>query len=371
MRKFYIIAGEASGDLHASNLMREMKSIDSSLDFRYWGGDEMTKVYGSPVKHIKSLAFMGFIEVVLNLKTILNNIRFCKNDILKYQPDALILVDYPGFNMRIAKWAKNEGIKVYYYISPQIWAWKQKRAYQIKKTVDKMVVILPFEKEFYKKFDMTVDYVGHPLLDAIDRFTAHEKSEIKTELKSERPIIALLPGSRSQEISKKLPVMLSVIPQFKEYQFVIAAAPSQDRSFYASFLSEDQLKKVSIIQGKTYEILNTSTAALVTSGTATLETALFRVPQVVCYKGSPFSYWIAKRLIKVKFISLVNLILNKEVVKELIQAECNTKNISVELEQILPNGSKRTYVLEEYNQLINVLGGGGASKKAALLFLEE
>lgn len=374
MKKFYVITGEASGDLHASNLMKEMRAIDQSIRFRFWGGGEMEKVAGRPVKHIKELAFMGFVEVVLNLRTILGNIRFCKKDILLFQPDAIILVDYPGFNLRIAKWAKQQGIKVYYYISPQIWAWKQNRGYLIKQVVDKMAVILPFEKTFYEKFDMEVDYVGHPLLDAIYQFKEKEKEDLFDASRfglDGRPIITLLPGSRKQEIAKKLPVMLNSIKNIQEYQFVIAGAPSQELSFYNSFLDEHQREDVNVIFGKTYNLLEHSTAALVTSGTATLETALFEVPQVVCYKGSPFSYWIAKRLIKVPYISLVNLIQNKEVVKELIQGECTAKNIRQELEHILPKGSKRERVMREYKLLIEELGGGGASKKAAQLFLED
>lgn len=365
MKKLYIIAGEASGDLHASNLMKSLLSLDKSIDFRYWGGDYMQEVQGKPVRHITELAFMGFIEVVANLKTILGNIKFCKQDILKYKPDALILVDYPGFNLRIAKWAKSQGIPVIYYISPQIWAWKQNRVHTIKKVVDKMLVILPFEKDFYQKFDMDVTYVGHPLLDAIEQFK--DKAE-KVDLYQKhgldtRPIIALLPGSRKQEIKVKLPIMLESLAAFQEYQFVIAGAPALPHSFYAPFLSEED--DIHLIHGETYDLLSISTAALVTSGTATLETALFGVPEVVCYKGSSVSYQIAKRLIKVGYISLVNLILDKEAVRELIQKECNPKLIEKELKEILPGGSKLKQLEKDYQDLLKILGQGGASLTAA------
>ncbi|RFC53870.1 lipid-A-disaccharide synthase [Brumimicrobium aurantiacum] len=366
MKKYYIITGEASGDLHAANLMRGILKEDQNVDFRYWGGDNMANVYGKPVKHISELAFMGFVEVVANLGTILSNIKFCKKDILDYKPDALILVDYPGFNLRIAKWAKSQGIKVIYYISPQIWAWKQNRVHTIKKVVDKMLVILPFEKEFYAKFDMEVTYVGHPLLDAIEQFRAKtDKVDLyqKHNL-DERPVIALLPGSRKQEINTKLPIMLDSLSSFDDYQFVIAGAPALPDSFYEPFLKHS--KNVRLIHGETYDLLSISTAALVTSGTATLETALFEVPEVVCYKGSSISYHIAKRLIKVDYISLVNLILQKEAVKELIQHECNAKLIEKELKLILPGGAKQAQMEKDYAELISILGKGGASETAAL-----
>ncbi len=365
MKKVYTIAGEASGDLHASNLMRALLAKKPSIDFRYWGGDKMSEVQGKPVKHISELAFMGFIEVVANLRTILNNIKFCKNDIQEYQPDALILVDYPGFNLRIAKWAKEKNIPVIYYISPQVWAWKQNRVYKIKKVVDQMLVILPFEKAFYERFGFDVIYVGHPLLDAIEQFIARtDKIDLyqKHNL-DKRPIIALLPGSRKQEIKTKLPIMLKSIANFEDYQFVIAGAPALSPSFYEPFLkySED----IHLFHGETYDLLSIATAALVTSGTATLETALFGVPEVVCYKGSSISYQIAKRLIKVEYISLVNLILEKEAVKELIQKECNPKQIEKELNLILPDGGKHKDLKRDYDDLLKILGAGGASKKAA------
>ena len=365
MKKLYIIAGEASGDLHASNLMRALKN-EIEVDFRFWGGDNMATVAGKPVKHIADLAFMGFIEVIANLRTILGNIKFCKNDILAYQPDALILVDYPGFNLRIAKWAKEHGIPVIYYISPQVWAWKQKRVHTIRKVVDKMMVILPFEEAFYQKFGMEVSFVGHPLIDAIEQFK--ERTE-KVDLYEkhgldERPVIALLPGSRKQEIQTKLPIMLNSLKGLEHYQFVVAGAPAMNASFYDQFMEMN--KNVRIIHGETYDLLSIATAALVTSGTATLETALFRVPEVVCYKGSTISYTIAKRLVKIDYISLVNLILDREAVKELIQHECSAENIAIELRKILPDGPNHNKMLADFDELISELGEKGASEKAAL-----
>jgi lipid-A-disaccharide synthase len=367
--KLYIIAGEASGDLHGSNLMKHLKTENSEIEFRFWGGDKMQQQGGTLVKHIKDLAFMGFLEVLKNIKTILNNIRFCKNDIAAFQPDALILIDYPGFNLRIAEWAKSQGIKVYYYVSPQVWAWKQSRVHKIKKCVDELYVILPFEKDFYKKFDFDVHYLGHPLLDAVDDFKATivDKKLIYSENNlSDKPIIALLPGSRKQEVAMKLPIMLNAVRSFKEHQIVIAGAPSLSEDFYLQFIKQSD----QIIFGKTYDLLEISEAALVTSGTATLETALFKVPQVVCYKGSNFSYQIAKRLIKIKFISLVNLILNREAVKELIQQECNAAFIEKELSKIVAGGKNREKMLNDYNELEQILGAGGASKKIAHALLK-
>lgn len=368
--KYYVIAGEASGDLHGSNLIKELKKRDNDAQLRGWGGDLMAEQGTDVVKHYRDLAFMGFIEVVLNLKTILNNMKFCKQDILAYQPDVLILIDYPGFNLRIAEWAHQQGIKVYYYISPQAWAWKENRVKKIKQFVDQMYVILPFEKDFYAKHNYQVDFVGHPLLDAIDNFkeiapdfeTFCQKHELGAE-----PIIALLPGSRKQEISTMLPIMLKAAPLYPNYQFVIAGAPSQGAEVYAPFT---QAENVHVVFGKTYNLLQQSTAALVTSGTATLETALFQVPEVVCYKGSWISYMIAKQLIKIKYISLVNLIMDKEVVKELIQGELNAKNIKTELDAILPNGEKRATLLKSYQLLKEKLGGTGASATTAELMLK-
>lgn len=368
--KIYTIAGEASGDLHGANLMKSLLEENPNIDFRFWGGDLMQEVAGKPVKHIKELAFMGFVEVLMNLKTILTNIKFCKKDILKFKPDALVLIDYPGFNLRIAEWAKAQNIKVYYYISPQVWAWKQSRVHKIKRFVDEMFVILPFEKDFYRKFDFDVEYVGHPLLDAIEQYKEKEFSPREFREKwnlGEKPVIALLPGSRKQEVNVKLPIMLNALKGMDQYEFIIAAAPSLDESFYAPLIFGSNIR---IIHDATYDILGISEAALVTSGTATLETALLNIPEVVCYKGSPISYVIAKNLIKIKYISLVNLIMDREVVVELIQNECNEKRISEELNLIIVGGSKRKAVLESYEDLREILGGGGASKKVARSLLK-
>ena len=363
--KYYIIAGEASGDLHAANMMKALKKTDSKAEFRFWGGDMMQNVDGKLVKHYKELAFMGFFEVILNLTTILKNLSFCKADIKSYQPDCLIFVDYPGFNLRIAKWAKKEGFKTHYYISPQIWAWKESRIDAIKRDIDKMYVILPFEKDFYEtKHGMPVEFVGHPLIDAIaNRNTVDEGWFRQTHGLNEKPIIALLPGSRKQEINKMLSQMLSVVKTFSDYQFVIAGAPSQDPLFYSSFIEN---KNVFFVENATYDLLSMSHAALVTSGTATLETALFKVPEVVCYKTSWISYEIGKRLVKLKYISLVNLILDKEVVTELIQASFNSKRLTKELSSIL-NGGKREEQFVAYHELEAKLGGPGASQKVAEL----
>lgn len=367
-QKLYVIAGEASGDLHASNLMEAILEEDATVDFRFWGGDRMQLIQKEGlVKHIRDLAFMGFAEVLANIRTIFKNISFCKEDILAYQPDALILVDYPGFNLRIAEWAKSKGIKVYYYISPQVWAWKQSRVHKIKKTVDKMYVILPFEKAFYQQFGYDVEYVGHPLLDEIIRY--HEKEEdldfrVRNGLDS-RPIIALLPGSRQQEVSRKLPIMIESVKGIESHQIVIAGAPSLTEEFYTSIDSS-----ANIVFNETYTLLSNTHTAVVTSGTATLETALFKVPEVVCYKGSQLSYMIAKRLIKVKYISLVNLIMDREVVKELIQKECNPKEIRAELDRLLNESDYRSKLIDDYDKLAVILGGGGASKKIAQSLLK-
>lgn len=367
--KYYIIAGEASGDLHGANLMKNLLKEDPNAEIRFWGGDLMQNVGGTLVKHYRELAFMGFLEVILNLKTILNNIKFCKKDIEEFNPDCIIFIDYPGFNMRIATWAKERKIPTHYYISPQIWAWKENRIKAIKRDVDFMYVILPFEKEFYEnKHNFPVTFVGHPLIDAIeDRKDISIEDFRKAHNLSEKPIVALLPGSRKQEIEKMLSIMLSVVSDFPEYQFVIAGAPSQDFEFYKPFLNK---KNIKFISNKTYDLLSVSHAALVTSGTATLETALFKVPEVVCYKGSWVSYQIAKRIITLKYISLVNLIMDKEVVKELIQDELNTKNLKIELKKIT-EGKDRDLILENYQLLESKLGGSGASAKTAHLIVDS
>lgn len=348
--KYYIIAGEASGDLHGSNLVKEIFKQDPAADIRCWGGDMMEEAGAHLVKHYRSLAFMGFIEVVKNLRTILKNLSFCKKDITAFNPDAIILIDYPGFNLRIAKWAKPAGYKVIYYISPQVWAWKENRVKGIKEYVDKMLVILPFEKDFYKKWNYSVEYIGHPLVNVIDDFiNQQEKPEVTGS-----PIVALLPGSRKQEILIKLPIMLQVASHFPGHQFIVAMAPGIEQTFYQSLLAP--YNNVSSISGKTYDLLSKAKAALVTSGTATLETALFNVPQIVCYKGSSISYEIAKRVIKVKYISLVNLIMDKEVVKELIQDQLTVSNLEKELRKILMDESRISEIKSDYANLKKKLG---------------
>ena len=366
--KYYIIAGEASGDLHASNLMKALKKEDPQAEFRFWGGDLMKAQGGTLVKHYKDLAFMGFVEVLMNLKTILGNIKVAKKEIQEYMPDVLILVDYPGFNLRIAPFAKALGIKVVYYISPQLWAWKEGRVETVKKAVDEMLVILPFEQDFYKKHQVNAHFVGHPLLDAISDLQPLDASLFRKENGlDDREIIALLPGSREQEVTKMLELMLSVRPHFKAYQFVIAGAPSLPKSFYERFVDND----VHFVPNKTYDLLRISKAALVTSGTATLETALLNIPEVVCYRGNRISYEIAKRLIKnIRFISLVNLIMDREVVTELIQEELTTKNLVSELNKII-EGDGREKMLEEFKLLRENLGGSGASENAAKIIVNQ
>ena len=371
MKKIYIIAGEASGDLHGSNLLEQLLLKDPNLQIRFWGGDRMAKLAGAPVKHIKELAFMGFFEVLANLRKILKNITFCKTDIEFFQPDLILFIDYPGFNLRIAEWASKKGIRTHYYISPQVWAWKENRVHKIKACVDRMFVILPFEKSFYQKHNYSVDFVGHPLVDEVNYFRKNApslESFKETHQLDHRPIIAILPGSRKQEVSKKLTVMLSAVQNLEDYQIVVAGAPTLELEFYQSVLDN---RKAHIIFGQTYALLTHAVAAIVTSGTATLETALFSCPQVVCYVGNPISYQIARRLIKIKFISLVNLIMDEEVVKELIQNECTPELIYRELLEILPNGNKTEFVSLKYKELIDKLGGGGASETTARLVLED
>ena len=361
--KYYIIAGEASGDLHGSNLMREIHRLDSRADFRCWGGDLMKAQQATLVKHYRELAFMGFTEVLVNLRTILKNMDSCKSDIIKYAPDVLILIDYPGFNLRIARFAKERGIRVFYYISPQIWAWKQSRIHKIKRFVDRMFVILPFEKDFYAQFNYPVDFVGHPLLDAIAN---SENEKLNPEIKTDKPIIALLPGSRKQEVLQSLPLMLKMLKSFPAYNFVIAAAPSLTKEFYSTLIKDFP---VQMSYNQTYALLRNAKAALVTSGTATLETALFQVPEVVCYKGSKVSYWIARKLVKVKYISLVNLIMDKIVVKELIQDEFTETLLEKELNRILNYSGAILELKKNYAELIAKLGGSGASAKTAELMI--
>ena len=363
--KYYIIAGEASGDLHGSNLMKALQNIDTNANIRFWGGDLMQAVSGNLVKHYKERAFMGFIEVIMNLNKIFKDITFCKEDIKNFNPDVIVFIDNSGFNLRIAKWAKQEGYRTNYYISPQVWASRASRVKAIKRDIDAMYVILPFVKPFYEKHGYNnVTFVGHPLIDAIaNRKQVGEFKFRELHQLSNKPIIALLPGSRKQEITKMLSIMLSLVDNYPDYQFVIAGAPSQDYSFYKTFIKSSNVK---FISNKTYDLLSISTAALVTSGTATLETALFKVPQVVCYKGSAISYHIAKRIITLKFISLVNLVMDKEVVMELIQNDFNKKKLKQELDNIL-NPKTRKKIFVNYYELEKTLGGKGASEKTAAL----
>ncbi len=366
--KYYIIAGEASGDLHGSGLMKALFAIDPAANIRFWGGDLMQAAGGTLVKHYRELAFMGFAEVVMNLRTILSNIKFCKKDIESFNPDAIIFIDYPGFNMRIAKWAKVKSFQTHYYISPQIWAWKENRIKDIRRDVDKMYVILPFEKEFFEeKHNYKVEFVGHPLIDAIRNREKIDEQQFRSENKlNERPIISLLPGSRKQEINKMLDIMLSVVEDFPSFQFVIAGAPGQEPSFYKKFIG----KNVGFVSNRTYDLLDISHAALVTSGTATLETALFKVPEIVCYKGNWISYQIAKRILTLKYISLVNLIMDRKVVTELIQNELNKDQLKLELAKLL-DPINRQKMLKDYNELEHKLGSSGAAEKTAKFIFDE
>jgi lipid-A-disaccharide synthase len=369
--KYYIIAGEASGDLHGSNLIKELKIINPSSTFRCWGGDLMKSQCNKLVMHYDDFSYMGFLEVILNAKKILSYISLCKKDIEEYNPDVIIYIDYPGFNMKIAEWAKRKKFINHFYISPKVWVWKENRVKKIKRVIDKMYVILPFEEGFYlNKHNYKVDFVGHPLLDAIDNQKEFNRQEFLAKNKlSSKPVIALLPGSRNQEIIKLLPLMLDVVSNFNDYQIIIAGAPNKSIDYYKKIIlsNKESRSSIKVICNQTYDILRISSAAIVTSGTATLETALFKVPQVVCYKTSVISYLIGRLLIhNLKFISLVNIILDKHVVKELIQNNCNKDNLVIELQKIL-NKSDRSLMLKEYELLHKKLGGKGASKKTAEL----
>lgn len=367
--KYYIIAGEASGDLHASRLIRAIKQDDSQADFRAWGGDLMQKEGATVVKHYRDLAFMGFAEVISNLPTILGNMRFCKRDMQQYQPDLVIFVDYPGFNIPMATYAKGKGFNTAYYISPQVWAWKENRVKTLRKVIDKMMVILPFEKNFYQRWNYPVDYVGHPLIEIIEDYKKNNDpvaTKNNLQIEEGKKIIALLPGSRKQEILKKLPIMLEAAARFPQHVFVVGQAPGISDEMISQFTHA--FENIKVLKGNTYGLLSIADAALVTSGTATLETALFGVPEVVCYLGSPISYAIAKRIIKIKYISLVNLIMDKQVVAELIQHELTADNIAVELERVLSDAMTTKQIREDYQQLNQLLQAGGkASEKAAAI----
>ena len=391
--KYYIITGEASGDLHGSNLIKHLYKLDKQANIRCWGGDLMQAEGATVVKHYKDLAFMGFIEVLFNLRTILKNLSFCKKDIHSFSPDVVVLIDYPGFNIKIAEWAKQQNLKIIYYISPQVWAWKEQRVKTIKKCVDKMLVILPFEKDYYQKWNYKVEYVGHPLVEVIEEFKINNRQwttngqrtmdNVEQATSNQQPvtgnqqpatcnphlIIALLPGSRKQEINKKLPIMLEVSKAFPDFEFIVAKAPGLQDDFYTPFMAP--YNNVSAVSNQTYNLLNRASAALVTSGTATLETALFGVPEVVCYKGNPISYQIAKRVIKVKYISLVNLIMDKPVVKELIQGDLTAENCIKELKELLQNDRLRAQLQKDYTDLKKLLlQGGHASANAAKIIID-
>jgi len=362
--RYYIIAGEASGDLHGSNLIKEIYKLDSNAKIKAWGGDKMQSAGAKIVKHYKKLSFMGFYEVFQNLNTILKNIKFCKKDILNFNPDKIIFIDYPGFNMRIAKWAKKNKFNTNYYIAPQIWAWNEKRINNIRDNIDNLYVILPFEKKYFeRKHNFPVKFLGHPLLDSIKEFKKSEAKDFfeKHKLNNQKKIISILPGSRKQEIKKILRVMLEVIENFPKYQFVIAGAPSINLEFYQDIIKN---KNVSVIKNETYALLSNSKAALVTSGTATLEAGIFKIPQVVCYKTSFISYFLAKIFVKIKFISLVNLIMDEEIIKELIQSKCSKQNIIKELKKVL-DLEKRNNLMSKYDELISLLGSSGSSRRVA------
>ena len=373
--RYYIIAGEASGDLHGSNLIKELRKLDAAATIRCWGGDKMEAAGATLVKHYRDLAFMGFVEVLKNLRTIFKNIDFCKKDILAHRPDVLVLIDYPGFNLRIAKWAKQQGLTVIYYISPQVWAWKENRVKMMKQCIDKMLVILPFEKDYFKnKWNWEVEYVGHPLVEVVDEFLHEDKKNIEQGTRNIEQgsgnTIALLPGSRRQEILKKLPIMLEVAKHFPEYQFVVAKAPGLDENFYAELLKP--YSNVSSVVNKTYALLVQSKAALVTSGTATLETAYLNIPQVVCYRieAGRLGTWVKDRLVKIPFFSLVNLIANREIVKELFQQYCTPETVSKELNKILTDRTYRESMLTGYAEVLEELGGPGCAKRAANEMIE-
>lgn len=361
MKRLYIIAGEASGDLHGGNLVRELFKVSGNrLEVRAWGGDRMAAAGAEVVKHYRELAFMGFTQVVMNLRTILRNLENCKKDIEAFKPDALILIDYPGFNLRIAEWAHAQGIPVHYYISPQVWAWKKGRVRTIKRVVDRMYVILPFEEEWYAKHGYEVEFVGHPLLDAIEQEGRAPLEPLPGA--DDRPVVALLPGSRHQEIARMLPLMAQVARRYPGYRFVLAAAPSVPDTVYVEGIKGSP---IDVVKGRTYDLLRHAHGALVTSGTATLETALFGVPEVVCYSGSALNVWIAKRLVDIRFISLVNLIMDREVVRELIQQDLSVRTLCSELERIMAPGVARTAMEKDLAQLREKLGGPGASAKVA------
>ena len=365
--RYYIIAGEASGDLHGSNLMKELKVADKEADFRFFGGDKMQAVGGELVKHYREMAFMGFVNVILNIRTIKRNMEFCKKDLFSYKPDVLILIDYPGFNLRIAEFAKQNNIKVYYYISPKLWAWKEYRVKKVRAFVDEMFTIFPFETAFYKKHGIDVNYVGNPLFDSITEFEKTAKSAAEFKAKNnldERPIIALLAGSRVQEIKGTLPVMKKAVEGRNDYQVLLAGVSSVDKDLYAGILQGSNIK---VLYDSTYDLLNNAHTALVASGTAALETALFQVPQTVLYKieGGILLHYIMVAVLKIDWVSLPNIILGKMAVKELLQKDMTVKKVSEELNLLLGDENYRNRILSDYREMQTLMGEPGCSKRAA------
>jgi len=367
--KYYVIAGEASGDLHASKLMRGIKARDAQAEFRCWGGDFMLEAGGTIVKHYRELAFMGFQEVILNLKTILHNLRFCKDDILKWKPDAVILIDYPGFNMRIAEFAKKQGLKVFYYISPQVWAWKKHRVHKLHRNTDLAFVVMPFEKEFHARYGYHVEFTGHPMPDSMDLAAKIDAGLfVKANKLNDRPIIALVPGSRKQELRRILPHMLQSTLLFPDYQFVIAGVNTIKPEYYSKLIKNYPVK---VVIGKTHDLLRVSRASVVKSGTVTLETAMLGIPEVVVYRFSFLTALIAWMLVHVKYISLVNLILDRKAVAELIQYKFNSKSLYRELAPLLPDGEPRSRMLNDYKELLLRVGPPGASDRAAEIMVKK
>ncbi|MBB4037327.1 lipid-A-disaccharide synthase [Dysgonomonas hofstadii] len=374
--KYFLVAGEASGDLHGSNLMAALKEQDTNAEFCFFGGDLMLVQGGRLIKHYRELAFMGFIPVLLNLRTILRNMKMCEEEIVKFQPDVVILIDYPGFNLKIAKYIKTHTqIPVYYYISPKVWAWKEYRVKSFKKYVDEMLSILPFEVDFYKKHNYHIDYVGNPVVDAVAKFREENKNDsldkfiVENDLDN-KPVIALLAGSRKQEIKDNLPAMLESIKDFSDYQPVIAGAPGIDPGYYKEYIGDNTCR---IVFGQTYRLLEYAQVALVTSGTATLETALFRVPQVVCYRTPVPSvvYWAFKNILHTKYISLVNLIADKTVVQELFAKFFTIENIRYEADKLLHDNMYKDTMLADYDEIIDILGAPGASGRAAAIIVRK
>ncbi|MCP4521099.1 MAG: lipid-A-disaccharide synthase [Cytophagales bacterium] len=364
--KYFIVAGERSGDLHASNLIKSLKNKDSEAEFCFWGGDAMEEASGAkPKVHYRDLAYMGYYEVIKNLRTILGLVKRCKEDVKNYQPDVLILIDYPSFNLKIAEFAKSLGIKVFYYISPKVWVWKEKRVIKIKKWVDQMFVIFPFEVDFYKKHQYDVHYIGNPLLDEISAFTKNENFVSDNHL-SNKPIIGVLPGSRAQEVSNCLNEMLKIVKHYPNHQFVIAGINTLSKEFYEPFVNQEN---VSVVYEQTYDVLSHSETALVASGTATLETALFDVPQIVCYRLNPISAFIMRTFIKVKYVSLVNLIGNREIVKELLQNDFTAQNVKENLDKLLFDKKALQHVKDGYHEVQSKMGKVGASDKTADLMV--